>query len=191
MRVRVFGVRGGVGPLTDPAVKAAALQAFREDFYLDPDARVSGMRREGDEAVIRYTDTAGREVTERFDYVLAATGRAPNVRGLGTENTGLALDARGVPVFDAATCNAAARRSSAGDVNDDAAAAARGRRRRQGGRRERRCLARAQAAGTPRAHGGGVFRSADRHGGPALRRPRGSFVTGEVSFEDRGAAASC
>ena len=188
VRVRVFGVRGGVGPLTDPAVKAAALQAFREDFYLDPDARVSAMRREGDEAVIHYTDTAGREVTERFDYVLAATGRAPNVRGLGLENTGLALDARGVPVFDAATLQCgSAPVFLAGDVNDVLPllheAADEGK------------AAGENAAAWPalkplarRAPLAVVF--SDPQIAMVGRRfadlAEGSFVTGEVSFEDQG-----
>ncbi len=188
VRVRVFGVRGGVGPLTDPAVKAAALQAFREDFYLDPDARVSEMRREGDEAVIRYTDTAGREVTERFDYVLAATGRAPNVRGLGLENTGLALDARGVPLFDAATLQCgSAPVFLAGDVNDVLPllheAADEGK------------AAGENAAAWPalkplarRAPLAVVF--SDPQIAMVGRRfadlAEGSFVTGEVSFEDQG-----
>ncbi len=61
------------------------------------------MGRDGDQVVVTYLDREGRSVTERFDYALAATGRVPNVRGLGLENAGLALDARGVPLFDART----------------------------------------------------------------------------------------
>ena len=38
-----------------------------------------------------------------MDYVLAATGRRPNVDRLGLENTGLQLDARGVPLADRLT----------------------------------------------------------------------------------------
>ncbi|MCG4788658.1 FAD-dependent oxidoreductase, partial [Roseburia faecis] len=37
------------------------------------------------------------------DYVLAATGRRPNVDNLGLENTGLRLDTRGVPQADRLT----------------------------------------------------------------------------------------
>ena len=43
--------------------------------------------------------------------MLAATGRAPNVDGLDIENTTIALDAAGVPLFDATTAQA---RSTAG-----------------------------------------------------------------------------
>ncbi|SOY63988.1 Dihydrolipoyl dehydrogenase, Dihydrolipoamide dehydrogenase [Cupriavidus taiwanensis] len=103
VRVRVFGVSGSLGPLTDPVIRADAARTFNQEFYLDPDAKVTDMGRDGDQVVVTYLDREGRSVTERFDYALAATGRAPNVRGLALENTGLALDARGVPHFDAHT----------------------------------------------------------------------------------------
>lgn len=103
VRVRVFGVGGGVGPLSDPEIRAYAAKTFNAEFSLMPDARVSEMRRDGDEAVITFEDENGAQVTERFDYVLAATGRRPNVDNLAIDNTALALDARGVPVFDPVT----------------------------------------------------------------------------------------
>ena len=73
------GVGGGVGPLSDPEIRAYAAEAFNEEFPLLPDASVTDMRREGDEAVIAFQDADGKPVTERFAYVLAATGRRPNV----------------------------------------------------------------------------------------------------------------
>ncbi|OHX18292.1 dihydrolipoyl dehydrogenase [Chromobacterium amazonense] len=103
VRVRVFGVGGGVGPLSDPAVRDYARQALQDQFYLDPSAQVLEMANDGDAALIRYVNLDGEEVEERFDYVLAATGRTPNVRGLGLENTSVQLDARGAPVFDPET----------------------------------------------------------------------------------------
>ncbi|WP_423200117.1 MULTISPECIES: dihydrolipoyl dehydrogenase [unclassified Cupriavidus] len=104
VRVRVFGLGGAVGPLSDPAIRAYAAQTFNAEFPLDTDAKVLDMRREGDEAVLTFVDAAsGDTVTERFAYVLAATGRRPNVARLGLENTSLRLDMRGVPVFDAET----------------------------------------------------------------------------------------
>ncbi|MBV8272396.1 MAG: dihydrolipoyl dehydrogenase [Cupriavidus sp.] len=103
VRVRVFGVGGGVGPLSDPEIRAYAARAFNEEFPLLPDARVLEMRREGDEAVITFEGEDGKPVTERFAYVLAATGRRPNIDNLAIDNTALELDLRGVPVFDPIT----------------------------------------------------------------------------------------
>ncbi len=103
VRTRVFGVGGGVGPLTDPEIRDYAARAFQAEFSLLPDARILDMRREGDEAVIAFEDENGEPLTERFDYVLAATGRRPNVDNLALENTALERDFRGVPVFDPVT----------------------------------------------------------------------------------------
>jgi dihydrolipoamide dehydrogenase len=103
VHVRIFGVLGAVGPLTDPAIVENVTSCLREELYLDPDVAVSEMKRDGDEAVITYTDLEGNTVTERFDYVLAATGRSANVGKLGLECTGLQLDKQGVPVFDRKT----------------------------------------------------------------------------------------
>ncbi|WP_423193568.1 dihydrolipoyl dehydrogenase [Cupriavidus sp. H18C2] len=119
VRVRVFGVGGGVGPLTDPDVRAYAALAFQGEFSLLPDANVVDMRREGDEAVLTFDDETGARVTERFAYVLAATGRRPNVDTLQIENTALVLDARGVPVFDPVTLQCGdAPAFIAGDANN-------------------------------------------------------------------------
>jgi dihydrolipoamide dehydrogenase len=121
VRIVVLGRGGRLGPITDPYVHRAALEAFGAQFHLDPDAHVSRIVRVGDEVEIDYTD-GGEKRTERFDYVLAATGRIPNVDKLGLENTGLERDARGVPLFDRRTLQAG--QSSifiGGDVSDDAA----------------------------------------------------------------------
>ncbi|MGF1768717.1 dihydrolipoyl dehydrogenase [Enterovibrio makurazakiensis] len=100
VKVKVFGVGGQVGPLTDPTVMAYADKAFNEEFYLDADAKVEEMVREGDKVHIRYLDKQGTQQHMEVNYVLAATGRRPNVDKLDIENTGMELDARGVPVAD-------------------------------------------------------------------------------------------
>ncbi|KXF82779.1 dihydrolipoyl dehydrogenase [Enterovibrio coralii] len=100
VKVKMFGVGGQVGPLTDPTVMAYADKAFNEEFYLDADAKVEEMVREGDKVHIRYLDKQGETQRIAVDYVLAATGRRPNVDKLDIENTGMELDARGVPTAD-------------------------------------------------------------------------------------------
>ncbi|CAM2008858.1 dihydrolipoyl dehydrogenase [Acanthopleuribacter pedis] len=100
VRVRIFGRGGNVGPLTDPAVLEKCATTLSEEFYLDPDAVIGALSREEDHVVITYKHRDGDQRTESFDYVIAATGRTPNVRNLGLENTDLPLDERGVPVHD-------------------------------------------------------------------------------------------
>ena len=62
--------------------------------------KVEEMVREGDNVHIRYIDKQGETQRIAVDYVLAATGRRPNVDKLDIENTGMELDARGVPTAD-------------------------------------------------------------------------------------------
>jgi dihydrolipoamide dehydrogenase len=103
VRVVVLGRGGRIGPLTDPIVRDAAVQALSSEFYLDPDARVKRVTRITDGVEVEYTRLDGAVRVETFDYVLAATGRLPNVTGLGLEELGLDLDQAGVPRFDPAT----------------------------------------------------------------------------------------
>jgi dihydrolipoamide dehydrogenase len=122
VRVVVLGRGGRLGPISDPYVHRAALRAFSADFTLDLDAHVRRVERIGDQVEIDYANPEGARRTERFDYVLAATGRVPNVDALGLEILGLARDARGVPLFDSATLQAAASNVFiAGDAADDSA----------------------------------------------------------------------
>ncbi|MGZ5032153.1 MAG: FAD-dependent oxidoreductase, partial [Usitatibacter sp.] len=106
VRVVVLGRGGRLGPITDPFVHRAALKAFGSEFVLDPDAHASRVQRIGDEVEIDFAGPGGERRSERFDYVLAATGRTPNVEGLDLGTTGVELDARGVPVFDPRTLQA-------------------------------------------------------------------------------------
>ena len=183
----MFGMGGSVGPLSDPQVRDYAKGVFASEFYLDVDTKVESMRRDGEEVVIRYA--RGEEVVEeRFDYVLAATGRRPNVDNIGLENTAVALDARGVPVFDRNTLQCGSLPVFlAGDVNNILPllheAADEGK------------LAGENAAGYPqlktirrRAPLAVVFSDPQIAivGQRYAELDAGQIVTGEVSFEDQG-----
>lgn len=120
VHIRMFGVQGLLGGLSDVAVRDAALKAFQSEFYLDTDATVENVRRVGDEVEITFIDLQGKRVVDRFDYVLMATGRRPNVAGLGLENTSVPLDERGIPQFDRNTMQVGDLPIFiAGDVNND------------------------------------------------------------------------
>lgn len=128
------------------------------------------MQREGDKVFIRYRDLQGQPQEILVDYVLAATGRRPNVDRLGLENTGLQLDARGVPLADRLTMQTSVPHIFiAGDASNqlpllhEASDQAR--------------IAGANAGSFPEINPpatqrdfGGVLRSADRHG--RLNLPR-------------------
>ena len=119
VRVKVFGRGGGVGPLADPALIAEAHKVLGDDFYLDTNAHAD-VRRDGDAVVVEFKGLDGTAQVERFAYLLAATGRSPNVRNLGLEHTSLERDAHGVPHFDRETLQCGTSSIFiAGDVNND------------------------------------------------------------------------
>lgn len=91
VRVRLFGQNDSVGPLSDPVVRDYAAATFGQDFPAVWDS-VTEITREGDAVVVKWGEREGE--TERFDYLLAATGRVPNTDQIGLENTSL-LDESG------------------------------------------------------------------------------------------------
>ena len=96
VRMRLFGKGGGVGPLSDPSVRDYAAKTFAAEFPFLPDAKVRSVQRRGDEVEVVFTDADGA-APERFERLLAATGRRPNIDRLGLEHTSLELDDKGVP----------------------------------------------------------------------------------------------
>ena len=185
--VKVFGRGGGVGPLADPALLIEARRVFGEEFYLDTNAHAE-VARDGNDVVVTYRALDGTQQVERFAFLLAATGRAANVRNLGLENTTAKLDAKGVPLFDRTTMRCGDTSIFiAGDANNDVPllheASDEGR------------IAGANAATYPMIHAGlrraglGVVFSDPQiaviGGGYAAVRDI-AHVTGFVSFEDQG-----
>ena len=104
VRIRIFGYSGSLRPISDISIKNYAEMVFKKEFALDTKAKLYGLERKNDHVKIKFLDREdGIEKVENFDYVLAATGRTPNVAGLGLENTSLDLDSKGVPLFDNST----------------------------------------------------------------------------------------
>jgi dihydrolipoamide dehydrogenase len=120
VRVRVFGRGGHVAGISDPDVHAVAARIFTEELTTSLDARDVRIERDGGSVVVHFTDPGMEPRSERFDYLLAATGRTSNADTLALQNTGLALGPRGVPVFDPLTMQAGdSHIFIAGDANGE------------------------------------------------------------------------
>lgn len=103
VRVRLLGRGGAIAGLSDPEVRTYAARTIKAEMPASLDAKDVRLRREGDEVVVDFTDDEGSQQSERFEYVLAATGRVSNVDRLAIGRSGVKLDPRGVPVFDPLT----------------------------------------------------------------------------------------
>lgn len=197
VRVALFGRDGNVGPLSDPEILDYALATFKQEFSLEADANVTDMQLEGGSVAIRRTLANGEQLTEHFEYVLAATGRAPNVQNIGLEETTLRFDAKGVPLYDTKTTQTVSSNGSspiyiAGDAGnfipllheaaDEGYIA--------GKNAARFAKVEPVQPGLRRASLGVVFTDPQIGiigGGFKALKP-GSFVTGQASFEDQGRA---
>ncbi len=191
VRIKILSKFGLVGPLNHPEIIEYADKTFSEEFYIDTDAEVLGVKKVGSEVEVAFKDLDGVMQNEKFDYLLAATGRTPNVKNLGLENTSLELDKRGVPLFDRFTLQCG--NSSifiAGDADNELPllheAADEGR------------IAGENAAKFPEVHSG--LRTAPltvaftepqialvgNSYNQLIETPNCCFVTGKVSFENQG-----
>ena len=118
--VRVFGMSGSLAGLSDLAVRQTAKKIFQDEFYLDPDARVLETKRVDDEVEVRYVKLDNTVCVERFDFALVATGRRPNLDGLGLAAAGIAVNDNGMPAFNRLTMQLGKEPVFiAGDVNND------------------------------------------------------------------------
>lgn len=99
--------RGRYAGLTDPAVNAVAREVLRSELDIR-EADLLASERTPHGVRLTFRDQHGEHQAE-YERVLVATGRHPEVAGLGLEATGLALDDRGVPLHDSHTlqCNGA------------------------------------------------------------------------------------
>lgn len=203
VRVHLFGLGNGVGPLSDPDLIAHARSTFAGEFSADFDAETQ-ITRDGDQVVVSWVNRANTQDTgpkdageERFDYLLAATGRRPNLDNIGLDHTSLILDDRGIPQIDPMSMRAQSTKDGVSSifVTGDAAvdapllheAADEGR------------IAGENAARYPQ-----VYRRARRtalgvvfsdpqiavvgQGAAALTKAGIDFAHGEVSFNDQGRA---
>lgn len=127
VKIKIFGRSGALATIQDPEIRRYAEQIFNDEFYLDTKANVISVKRQDHSVEIVYQNHAGETITENFSYLLAATGRRPNVEKLGLENTSIKVDERGVPVFDRYTLQVQTGQGKdshifiAGDANNDIA----------------------------------------------------------------------
>jgi len=120
VRVSFFARGGSVAQLTDPEVLHVASHTLAAEIDLRFQQTIVAARQDGAEVELTTRGAGAAPVTERFQFVLVAAGRAPNVDKIGIEHTGLELDARGIPLFDAVTMQCGSSHIFiAGDANNE------------------------------------------------------------------------
>jgi dihydrolipoamide dehydrogenase len=120
VRVAIFARGGTVAQISDPEVLHVAGKTLGAELDIRFQNLIVDAVPDGPGVLLTTRDATGAEKIERFDYVLQAAGRAPNVNGIGIEHTGLALDGAGIPLFDHTTMQCGTSHIFiAGDADND------------------------------------------------------------------------
>lgn len=103
VRVTFFNPYDELGIFTDPRLIEKAHEVFGSQ--LDIHLGVQGVESTvvGEDVEIAWSDRDGVSHDARFETVLAAAGRRPNLERLDLEKTGIELGRHGVPAFEANT----------------------------------------------------------------------------------------
>jgi dihydrolipoamide dehydrogenase len=80
--VTLLDAKASVGPLTDPDVAATLFAYVSREVALQLGVTLLAAREEGPEAFLEWRQSDGSTREGRFDAVLAAAGRTPNLDGL-------------------------------------------------------------------------------------------------------------
>lgn len=120
VNVHLFGRDNLIGPISDPVVRQEALSIIGQEMNLYADTKEVSVKRIGNQVEIRFVTPDGQTKSVVVDYVIAATGRSPNLKSLNLQATHIELDQRGIPVFDRNTMQCGESHIFiAGDANHD------------------------------------------------------------------------
>lgn len=103
VRVRLFGHTDRIGPLTDPTLQELARSIYEAALPVTLEATHISPSLENGEVVVRFGTADGSEYTEKFEFLLAATGRSANLENLDLHMIGLPLHNTGSLPVDPAT----------------------------------------------------------------------------------------
>ncbi len=122
VHVALFSPFAVVGPLTDTPVRRKVLEVLGAELELHLGVRDERVEPHPDGGVVVRWHDQGGDHEERYDEVIAAAGRRPNLQALDLPAAGLRCDMRGMPRIDRHTMQAGDRPIFfAGDVTGDRA----------------------------------------------------------------------
>ncbi|WP_132254569.1 dihydrolipoyl dehydrogenase [Methylobacterium segetis] len=103
VEIDVFDAGAALAGLSHPDLVEAANAVFGAGMNLHLGTEIVEAAREGEGVRVAWTAKDGERHEGRFDRILAAAGRPPNLSGLGLDAAGLSLGEKGMPRFDPRT----------------------------------------------------------------------------------------
>lgn len=96
VRTTIVSLDGLLAALNDPKMVESGTEILREELDLHTDHQLHSVELDSDGMVeIDFTDSTGERRKERFEKVLVATGRKPNLDSLNLNVFGVELNAKG------------------------------------------------------------------------------------------------
>lgn len=102
VKTHLLGRGGQFGPISDPAINDEARRVLASELHLHASANIKKVSRTQTGVAINFEEENQASDIE-VDYLIAATGRRPNLDILNLEAAGVALSDRGMPSFDIST----------------------------------------------------------------------------------------
>lgn len=100
VRVTLYGRDRQLAQISDPAVAQVAAGYMESDLDLRLQTNILKAERDAEAVTLHSRNAAGEHRQDRFEHVLVAAGRLPNLDSLDLDKAGLALDSHGIPQHD-------------------------------------------------------------------------------------------
>jgi len=98
--VTILARSDSLGGIADPQIRANAADVFSQEFNLQQNTRILSISPVNGGVQVDYQTQDGIQKSEIVEYVIAATGRTPNIDLLNIQASGLNVDANGVPEYN-------------------------------------------------------------------------------------------
>jgi dihydrolipoamide dehydrogenase len=103
VRTAFFNVHASLGPFSDPELQRSAREILGRELTLHLEAEILDAKPQSDGFHLRWKGPDRRLHEDRFERVLVAAGRRPQLADLDLESAGVRLDERGRPAWDPTT----------------------------------------------------------------------------------------
>lgn len=120
VKTTLYGRSGRIGAFTHPDMQSEVMRTMQQELDIIPQGEFTQATKVDGGYELSYRTQSGEVITRTYERVLLASGRTSNVRTMNLENSGLALDTRGVPQYDMLTMQCGdAPVFIAGDATED------------------------------------------------------------------------
>jgi dihydrolipoamide dehydrogenase len=99
VQTHLLGMGDQFGPISDPVINDEAHNFLEKEVSLHSDAAVEEVERTEQGVSVVFNED-GKSHSIEVDYLIAATGRRPNLDKLNLEAAGIRLTDQGIPAFD-------------------------------------------------------------------------------------------